>query len=276
MGGLTQDAKYWEQAEHYASQVIDEFAGDYELENMTDLIGNVFGKNRHSKETILSIDNDILDDAHIYDTRFTGELPGQELIDYPYTNVSPQSLSTDKNQEYNRISVKTVKEIYPEENDLRRKEFWYDLGHVSYTVEGEEVTSPYAFIHKWRDYHYQTNSEMLEGQGKVPVATDCDYVFWRLADVVLLRAECRARLQKTTAKDDLDRIRKRADWKHTPGVPNRKRCAGRFSTNAGVNCSARGSTISTLCATVTTGRCCAVNSKPSPTRGPQRCTLYLG
>lgn len=44
MGGLTQDAKYWEQAEHYASQVIDEFAGDYELENMTDLIGNVFGK----------------------------------------------------------------------------------------------------------------------------------------------------------------------------------------------------------------------------------------
>ena len=61
MGGLTQDAKYWEQAEHYASQVIDEFAGDYELENMTDLIGNVFGKNRHSKETILSIDNDILD-----------------------------------------------------------------------------------------------------------------------------------------------------------------------------------------------------------------------
>lgn len=185
MGGLTQDAKYWEQAEHYASQVIDEFAGDYELENMTDLIGNVFGKNRHSKETILSIDNDILDDAHIYDTRFTGELPGQELIDYPYTNVSPQSLSTDKNQEYNRISVKTVKEIYPEENDLRRKEFWYDLGHVSYTVEGEEVTSPYAFIHKWRDYHYQTNSEMLEGQGKVPVATDCDYVFWRLADVVL-------------------------------------------------------------------------------------------
>ena len=210
MGGLTQDAKYWEQAEHYASQVIDEFAGDYELENMTDLIGNVFGKNRHSKETILSIDNDILDDAHIYDTCFTGELPGQELIDYPYTNVSPQSLSTDKNQEYNRISVKTVKEIYPEENDLRRKEFWYDLGHVSYTVEGEEVTSPYAFIHKWRDYHYQTNSEMLEGQGKVPVATDCDYVFWRLADVVLLRAECRARLQKTTAKDDLDRIRKRA------------------------------------------------------------------
>ena len=56
--------------------------------------------------------------------------------------------------------MKTVKEIYPEENDLRRKEFWYDLGHVSYTVEGEEVTSPYALIHKWRDYHYQTNSEM--------------------------------------------------------------------------------------------------------------------
>lgn len=228
MGGLTQDAKYWEQAEHYASQVIDEFAGDYELENMTDLIGNVFGKNRHSKETIFSIDNDILDDAHIYDTRFAGELPGQELIDYPYTNVSPQSLSTDKNQEYNRISVKTVKEIYPEENDLRRKEFWYDLGHVSYTVEGEEVTSPYAFIHKWRDYHYQTNSEMLEGQ-----ESTCSHRL-RLCFLAVGRrrvAACRMpraaqrRRRKTTSTG----FGRGPDWKHTPGVLNRKRCAEIFN-----------------------------------------------
>lgn len=210
MGGLSQDTKYWEQAEYYASQVIDEFSGDYELEDMEGLITNVFGKNRYSKETIFCMDNDILDDAHIYDNRFIGELPGQELIDYPYINVSPQSLSTNKSQEYNRISVNTVDTIYPEKNDLRRREFWYNLGNVKYTMDGKEIVSPYAFINKWRDYHYQTNEEILGGQGKVPVSTDCDYVFWRLADVVLLRAECRARLGKTTAKDDLDRIRKRA------------------------------------------------------------------
>lgn len=210
MGGLTQDARNWEQAEYYASQVIDEFSGDYELEDMSGLISNVFGKNRYSKETIFSIDNDVLDDAHTYDSRFIGELPGQELIDYPYTNVSPQLLSVNKNRDYNRILVETVNSIYPEENDLRRQEFWYDLGNVKYTVDGQDVVSPYAFINKWRDYHYQTNSEILGGQGKVTVATDCDYVFWRLADVVLLRAECRTRLQKATAKDDLDRIRQRA------------------------------------------------------------------
>lgn len=210
MGGLTLNEKYWEQAENYASQVIDEFAGDYELEDMAGLIANVFGKNRHSKETIFCIDNDILDDAHTYDNRFTGELPGQELIDYPYINVSPQSLSTNKSREYNRILVETVETIYPEENDLRRQEFWYNLGKVKYSVDEEEIVSPYAFINKWRDYHYQTNAEILGEQGKVPVATDCDYVFWRLADVVLLRAECRARLQKATAKADLDRIRERA------------------------------------------------------------------
>ena len=141
---------------------------------------------------------------------FTGELPGQELINYPYTNASPQLLSTNKNRDYNRILVTTVESIYPEENDLRRQEFWYDLGNVKYTMDNQEFVSLYAFINKWRDYHYQTNAEILGGQGKVVVATDCDYVFWRLADVVLLRAECRARLQKATAKDDLDRIRKRA------------------------------------------------------------------
>ncbi len=210
MGGLTQEVKHWEQAEYYASQVIDEFAEDYELEDMPGLIANVFGKNRNSKETIFSIDNDILDDAHTYDDHFTGELPGQELINYPYTNASPQLLSTNKNRDYNRILVTTVESIYPEENDLRRQEFWYDLGNVKYTMDNQEFVSPYAFINKWRDYHYQTNAEILGGQGKVVVATDCDYVFWRLADVVLLRAECRARLQKATAKDDLDRIRKRA------------------------------------------------------------------
>ncbi|MDE5610953.1 MAG: RagB/SusD family nutrient uptake outer membrane protein, partial [Odoribacter sp.] len=210
IGGLTQEKTYWEQAEYYASQVIDEFAGDYELEDMEGLIKNVFGKARNSKETIFCIDNDLLDDAHTYDTHFTGDLPGQEMINYPHINASPQSLSNDNAQQYNRIKVSTVEKIYPDENDLRRKEFWYNLGKVEITVNEESVPSPYAFINKWRDYHYQTNSEMLEGGASVPVATDCDFVIWRLADVILLRAECRTRLNKTEAKNDLDRIRERA------------------------------------------------------------------
>lgn len=201
MGGLTQEQDYWKQAEYYASQVIDEFAGDYELENMEGLIRNVFGKDRNSKETIFCIDNDLLDNAHTYATQFIGELPGQEMINYPYTNNSPQSLSTNNSQSYNRIKVSTVKTIYPEENDLRRKEFWYGL---------DTVASPYAFINKWRDYHWQTNSEILEGGGSIRIATDCDFVIWRLADIILLRAECRARLNMAGAKDDLDRIRQRA------------------------------------------------------------------
>lgn len=201
MGGLTQEKSYWEQAEYYASQVIDEFAGDYELEDMKGLITNVFGEARNSKETIFCIDNDFLDDGHTYDTQFTGELPGQEMIDYPHINNSPVNLSNNNSQQYNRIRVSTVKSIYPEENDLRRQEFWFEL---------DSEISQYAFINKWRDYHTRSNSELIEGDAKVPVATDCDYVIWRLADIILLRAECRARLGKAEAKDDLDRIRKRA------------------------------------------------------------------
>ena len=35
---------------NYASQVIDEFAGDYELEDMAGLIANVFGKTVTAKK----------------------------------------------------------------------------------------------------------------------------------------------------------------------------------------------------------------------------------
>ena len=56
----------------------------------------------------------------------------REKSHYEFIRTFP--VSTDKNREYNRISVKTVKEIYPEENDLRRKEFWYDLGYSELPV----------------------------------------------------------------------------------------------------------------------------------------------
>ena len=150
-----------------------------------------------------------MDDAHTYDDHFTGELPGQELINYPYTNASPQLLSTNKNRDYNRILVTTVESIYPEENDLRRQEFGM-IGERQYTMDNQEFVSPYAFINNGGTITTRPMRRYSEVRGKVVVATDCDYVFWRLADVVLLRAECRARLQKATAKDDLDRIRKRA------------------------------------------------------------------
>ena len=35
-------------------------------------------------------------------------------------------------------------------------------------------------------------------------------VYWRLADIILLRAECRARQNNPAAVDDLNRIRERA------------------------------------------------------------------
>lgn len=50
-------------------------------------------------------------------------------------------------------------------------------------------------------------------QNRPVIGSDCDWIFWRLADVILLRAECRARLNRGDAVDDLNRIRRRAELK---------------------------------------------------------------
>ena len=118
--------------------------------------------------------------------------------------------------------METVKNIYPEESDARRREFWFELGELTYPVYeydeeteeeievGREVT-PYAHIAKWRDVIKQTSEEVTSWAGEVVIATDGDWVIWRLADLILLRAECRVNLEMATAVNDLNTVRYRAE-----------------------------------------------------------------
>lgn len=222
LGGLTHEREYWEEAERYASEVIDRKAGVYDLESMDGLIANVFGKNRNSVETIYCVDNDPLDVDRKWWDSFRSEMPGQLLMTYPYTTTDEAAitaLAEDFFDERTKISVETVKSIYPEENDARRREFWYQLGELSYPVYewsdeamdmvevGRELT-PYAHISKWRDVIIQENEEA--SQERPVIATDGDWVIWRLADLILLRAECRVNLDMATAVDDLNAVRYRA------------------------------------------------------------------
>ena len=98
-----------------------------------------------------------------------------------------------------------------EAGDVRRDSFWYRLGTQTYmkkdATTGEEVEtlSPYAYLVKWS---VMIRSETEHQVGMV-LGVDGNRVIWRLADLILLRAECRVHTGGD-AVADLDRIRKRA------------------------------------------------------------------
>lgn len=213
MGGLYGKKEYWEKAEEEASLVIDGKAGNYDLESdIAQMIKNCLGKVRNSRETIFNIELSPLDIDRLYLVRLEERYPGMALLDYPYMRANPKEIETDVST--SRIKVEKVRQVYPESQDQRLKEYWFKLGQVSWWEHSSpddsvKVYSEYAFLNKWNEPIYQTNPEMMDDYSGV-IAMEGNRVIWRLADLILLRAECRARLGLATAKDDLDRIRLRA------------------------------------------------------------------
>lgn len=213
MGGLYGKKEYWERAEQEASLVIDGKSGDYNLEpDIAGMVKNCLGKVRNSKETIFNVELSSLDIDRLYLTNLEKHYPGMDLINYPYMKANPKEIETDASA--SKIKVRTVRQLYPESRDQRLKEYWYNLGQVGWYEHSSpedsiKVYSEYAFLNKWKEPIYQTNPEMQDDYTGV-IAMDGNRVIWRLADLILLRAECRARLGLATAKDDLDRVRVRA------------------------------------------------------------------
>lgn len=210
MGGQYGDAEYWEKAEEYASVVIDQKAGVYSLEpDIASLVTNVFGTVRKSNEIIFSITRSQVDDDY-WNLRTYGRFyPGFVLLGYPITTGDPQEVEVGfvENGDVDaRVRVETVKALYSASDD-RRKEYWKDLGDVEY-INGK--VSPYAYLYKWRDATISDN----EDANKQVIAIECNKVIWRLADLILLRGECRARLNRIQGEQgalaDLNTIRNRA------------------------------------------------------------------
>lgn len=215
-GGLYNQREDWEKAEEYATLVVGDgpkgkVAGHYQLENnVADLVTHVFGSKRSSDEIIFGITYSSLDhDFANSPSRHSFMYPGFLLLTYPHTTSDYWKIEKDFDAQ---ISVTSVKELYGEEKDTRRKEYWYKLGEVE---DDWGDILPYAYIHKWREMYWST------GETEEPAyvtAINCDKVIWRLADLKLLRAECRARLGKADAVDDLNDIRKRAGLEEYKGV----------------------------------------------------------
>lgn len=209
MGGLYDREDYWRKAEEYASAVIGGENGHYKLEdNIALLKKNVFGKVRSSSETIFCIEINSTDIDRYWQSFFECRYPGMVLINYPYIQTSPRTIESSASTP--RISVDSVQALYPDIRDQRRKEYWYNLGRVTYTEGRQTIFSPYAFLDKWNEVIRATNPAVIEGTAGVLQAMDGDRIVWRLADLILLRAECRTHLGMATAVDDLDVVRERA------------------------------------------------------------------
>lgn len=216
MGGLFQEQAYWEKAEQYASEVIDGRAGHYKLEdNIALLMERTLGKTRKSEESIFEMEVNGSDRNYYYQNWLEKLYPGIELMNYPYFTTDPAGIINRfrKNGEmYDaRITVETVRKLYNEAGDIRRDSFWYNLGTQTYlkpdpvTGEDVETVSPYAYLVKWRDVIRSENEHNLG----LALGVDGNRVIWRLADLILLRAECRVHLNKD-AVSDLNRVRWRA------------------------------------------------------------------
>lgn len=226
MGGLYNKDEYWKKAEEHASLVIDNKVGVYDLEKtIRNMLDNTLGAGRNSQETIFSIAVNEQDEDRYWSKSFELRYPGLLLVSYPYKGVTVADFETN---DYTspKINISTVKKIYPDEKDIRLKEYWYGLDTLTYMDPygdmywdeelGEWVSVPvkasckYAYINKWNKPINSVNPSIFETGEASLLAMDGDRVVWRLADLILLRAECRARLKMSTAVDDLDRIRERA------------------------------------------------------------------
>lgn len=99
----------------------------------------------------------------------------------------------------------TIKEMY-EEKDARLKAFFYNMGREGV---GEDKVPEYAVMYKFREAVYKPDA--YSEFGKVFISLNADFVYWRLADIILLRAECYNKVnEKEKAAKDLNAIRGRA------------------------------------------------------------------
>lgn len=115
-------------------------------------------------------------------------------------------------ENYCQLYTSTINEMYQDPNDQRRSAFFYQIDEP-HEVDGIDYAIPYKF----RECLYNKNE--FSETGKDFRSVDADYVYWRLADIILLRAECYNKLGQTDlAINDLNKIRERAGAEAYPSI----------------------------------------------------------
>lgn len=190
--------KAYREAVNYATLLIDEKVGNYRLcYSPEELCERLSTPQEENPEAIFTLTFDRSRSEY----SVTPNVAAMSYVSWPVNDLLlPGNFMSDTDY---KLYTQTIEEMYPDPNDSRRQAFFYELG-VDHNL-GDD----YAILYKFRTSIY-TPDEFSEA-GKYWRTVDADYVYWRLADLILLRAECYAKLNETgLAENDLNTIRKRA------------------------------------------------------------------
>lgn len=192
--GLEGDSRdCYEQAITWATKIIQgKETGPYEMEDPETMCQTWSVVRKANPESIFEIE---LDDISNGWPIFVGF--GKYYITWP---VNKKATHGDITSSQLRIYNTTVENMY-KNNDLRKTAYFYKP-----KPEDRVQQTKYAYPYKWRNGKYVSEDNNEESWQTIYANT----VYWRLADIILLRAECYAKLGNEAAKDDLNTVRQRA------------------------------------------------------------------
>lgn len=178
----------------YSTLIIDKKVGFYEMQSDPEVLCTAMSKmGEYNKESIFELE---LNPSEVYAQ--TERVLGAFLTGYP-VNVN-LTLADQKRRPF-RLKWATVQQMY-ETKDKRMDAYFYTNDAIL------SDPSSYMYLRKWREGIYFMSSGSTT---TTMTALRANQVQWRVADIYLLRAECRAKLGVAEAKDDLNEVRQRAN-----------------------------------------------------------------
>lgn len=208
-GGVFNDPDAYKETEKYCTLIIENKVGIYKMVDTPEEVCSVV-MDRLSSESVFELLNSSIDfgfttgrfspgiNFHIGENYGSGGYP-----------LNPfGSLSNNQYENLYLIKNDRVKKIWSD-GDLRRTAYFWKFDEMA--AADEEITGGFAYPYFWRKPLLDAAWDPAE-----MINVDGNKIFWRLAEIYLLRAEARCRANLPGAEDDLNCVRNRAHAKAYP------------------------------------------------------------